>query len=308
MNFIRPLESSAMNIFITGSSGIIGSALIGHLLSKGNSFYCHEDPLWRDKGNLCVEAGLQEFVENSPLHAVINTGTTLPPLKRWQQNRASETYDNKIHKTRILSEYIAKLPIKPKVFIVFSHLGFYGDRGDKFLDETSFVGDDFHAEYCRKLELATTPARQAGIRVVNLRPGMIISNHIYPLLQLFVPHNVLFKGVWGTGKQYKSWISLKDATRAIEFIINNRDIQGPVNLTGSTPLTNLEFTQTFNSQFDSTSLRPFPAFLAQLLFEKITVSKLLFSCRALPRKLTHAGFSFRHLTLEEAIAESKLIE
>ncbi len=292
-----------MRVYITGSSGVITSALIGHLVSKGHSLYCHkheedneeEEAVWIDRG-------LERFIEESSLDAVIHPGEDLPLSKKWENSNESQYFENTIKKTRVLTEYLVGLKRKPKVFVIISNVGFYGDRGDRIIDETSCVGEGLHAEMCRQLETASLPARQAGIRVVHLRPGIVITPHLHAFLQSFMPYQKIFTGVWGDGKQYISWISIEDAAHIIEFILNRKDMTGPVNLTSATPLINKEFTETLALHTSTSTLRPIPAWIVRLLFGKISSSMLLSSHRALPKKLIASGYVFRHPTLEEAIA------
>ncbi len=291
-----------MRVYITGSSGVITSALIGHLVSKGHSLYCHkqegdneeEEAVWTDKG-------VERFIGESPLDAVIHPGDDLPLSRRWENSYESNYFENLIRKTRRLAEYLVGLKKKPKVFVLISNVGYYGDRGDSIIDETCCVGEGRHAEMCRQLEIASLPARQAGIRVVQLRPGVIISPHLPAFLQPFLSCQTLFTGVWGDGKQYLSWISIEDAVHAIEFILNRENMTGPVNLTTTAPLINREFTETLALPASSSTLRAIPAWLVRLLFGEISSSILLSSHRALPKKLMASGYVFQHPTLEETI-------
>ncbi len=288
-----------MNVYITGSSGVLGSALMGHLIARDYSLYCHENKVlgnneeygWKDKG-------LERFMENAPLEGVIHLEEDFPVTWKWSSEPVLRSFEEKIRSTRQLAEFLTNCKRKPKVVMVLSNVGYYGDRGERLLDETSFVGDSTYAEMYRQLEIATQPARQAGIRLIHLRPGMIIGPHINEMLSLFLPRGRFFTGVWGKGSHYLSWISIEDAVQAIEFILQNEDINGPVNLTSATPLTNRELTETLAAQPFS-SLRTIPACIVRHLFDKITCSLVLSSCRALPKKLQSAGYTFRHPNLEE---------
>jgi uncharacterized protein len=295
-----------MKIFITGSTGILSSALIGHLATKGHSLYCKKISLpGSTKETFSLPSSLNAFTKNKPLDAVIYPGEDIYPVKKWHSSTPEKIYNYQIRIIKYLAEHLATRKIKPKVFIVFSSVGFYGDRSDRILVETSFVGEDLHAEKCRQLEIATNSARQAGIRVILLRTSRIIGPHMDPFVQLYLPKNTLQKGLWGNGKQFVSWISTHDAVRAIEFAIQKDDISGPVNLTSPTPLSNIEFSNSLSLQDKSLIPHSVPSFMVRQLFDPITASILLASSRVLPKKLQVSGFTFVHPTLNDAVNQIK---
>lgn len=291
-----------MRIFITGSSGVIDSALLGYFFSIGHNIFCGEPSYSEDNDSpLSLPLGLQAFIDESPLEAVIHTGSDPLPSTKWRTSTAIRAYEEQIQTTRALAEYLASQKFKPRVFIVFSNSGYYGDRDDRVLIETSFVGQGIHAEMCQQLEIATNPARQAGIRVVLLRIARVIGPHGDPHLKYYLPGQKISKGLWGNGKQYVSWISTQDAIEAINYILEKKDISGPVNLTSPNPLSNIEFTRQLWSGKKHFFAKPMPTFMVKNMFDEITASILLSSCRISPRKLLMSGFSFKHSTLDTAL-------
>ncbi len=290
-----------MKIFFTSSMGVLGSALIGQLIEKKHTLYCQEKITGpQNSTQKCkLDHGLSSE-SDSPFEGVIYLAEEFPVNWKWSRPQTEKYFQQTIHHTHSLASQLANSFHKPKVFIVLSNVGYYGDRSDRHVDETSFVGDSSYAEIFRKLEIATQPAQQAGIRVIILRSGLILGNHIDERLRLFLPHNHFFSGIWGTGTQYLSWISSDDAVEAIEFMLHQTSIKGPVNLTSPTPLVNRELTSLMASS-NFSRFRATPTWMTRLLYEHITCSLLLTSCRAIPKKLLSSGFNFKNKTLEEFI-------
>ncbi len=291
-----------MRILFTGSTGIIASGLLGYLVSKGHTLCCNEMQINNEDFQLSWKDNrANDFIESSPLDALFHEGIYLPLFKKKDYLKEIQIFEKSILIVRSLCEYLCSLTQKPKLFILVSDTGYYADRQNRLIEDSSFVGEGPYAELCRQFEIATQPARRAGIRVVLLRTGLILNPEGNSLLESFLPKNSLISGIWGNGKQYLSWISTRDAMEAIEYILQKDDIRGPVNLTSPTPISNRELT----SSLSSSSGRSTPTFLVRHLFSEISGSRLLSSCRAYPRKLLQAGFSFNHATIEEYLLETK---
>jgi hypothetical protein len=190
---------------------------------------------------------------------------------------------------------------KPSVLVSTSAVGYYGDRGDELLDESSPPGNGFLAEVCKDWEAATTPARDAGIRVVNLRIGVVLDPKGGALSQMLTPFKLGAGGVLGSGRQYISWITLADIVRVIQFCLASSAISGPVNGVAPEPVTNREFTKALGRVLRRPTMFPMPAFAARMAFGEMADEMLLGGARVQPRVLTSAGFPFNHPALEPAL-------
>jgi uncharacterized protein (TIGR01777 family) len=182
-----------------------------------------------------------------------------------------------------------------------SAVGFYGSRGDEVLTEQSAAGDDFLAEVCREWEQATAAAERAGIRVVRLRFGVILSGHGGALKKMLTPFRLGLGGKLGDGRQYMSWVTLDDAVGAIEHALEALTLSGPVNVVAPQPVTNKEFTKAMGSALSRPTFFTVPAFAARLAFGEMADATLLSSQRAEPARLTESGFVFKYPEIEGAL-------
>ena len=189
----------------------------------------------------------------------------------------------------------------PKTLIVASAIGIYGDRGDEHLAEDSAHGSDFLAEVCKDWESAADPARAAGIRVVHLRFGVILSPKGGALKKMLLPFKLGAGGRIGSGKQYMSWIALDDVVGAIQHALSTESLEGPVNVTAPNPVTNREYTKTLGRVLWRPTIIPMPGFVARLAFGEVADALLLASQRTVPRVLENTGYEFRHTKLESAL-------
>jgi len=220
---------------------------------------------------------------------------------RWTDDQKRKIRDSRVNGTHLLSEAIAKLARKPKVFVCASATGIYGDRGDEKLDEQSESGGGFLAGVCREWEKASEPASKAGVRVVNLRYGPILARDGGMLAKLLTPFKMGMGGKVGSGKQYISWVSLEDAVRATKFAIDDEAIRGPLNVVSPNPVTNEEFTKTLGHVLNRPTALAMPAFAARLAFGEMADEMLLASQQVLPKRLNSAGFQFELPELERAM-------
>jgi len=220
---------------------------------------------------------------------------------RWTDEQKRKIRVSRINGTHLLSESIAKMTSKPGAFICASATGIYGDRDDETLDEQSESGGGFLAGVCREWEQATEPASKAGVRVVNLRLGPILARDGGMLSKLLTPFKMGMGGKVGSGKQYISWVALDDAVNAIKLAIDDKSIQGPINIVSPNPVTNEEFTKTLGHVLNRPTALAMPAFAARLAFGEMADEMLLASQKVLPKKLSQAGFQFRYPTLESAM-------
>jgi uncharacterized protein (TIGR01777 family) len=292
-----------MRILISGSSGLIGRSLTERLRSAGAtvcSLVRRKPEVSQNEIGWDPEAGVLDSSRLDGVDAVVHLAGK-PIAVRWTEEAKRAIRDSRVPATRKLAEAVAQLPGRPKVFIAASAVGFYGSRGDEPLDETSAPGTGFLADVCREWEESAAPARDAGIRTVNLRTGLVLSRAGGLLARLLPPFKMGAGGIVGTGRQWLSWISLADATAGIEYAIGAAGLSGPVNLTAPQPVPNAEFARTLGKILGRPTLVPVPAFAVSLLLGEMGDELLLSGQKVLPKKLLAAGFSFAHPDLESAI-------
>jgi hypothetical protein len=218
---------------------------------------------------------------------------------RWTDGRKARIRDSRIKGTRLLSQTLARLEPKPRVLVCPSGAGYYGDRGDEVLREKSGPGSDFLAGIVQDWEAAASPAAKAGIRVVNLRFGLVLGSGGGALAKMLMPFKLGLGGRLGSGKQYVSWISLDDALRAYHHALITEALGGPVNTAAPAPVTNAEFTRTLGRALKRPTLLPLPSFALRVLFGELA-DTLLFSTRMESPKLQNSGFQFHHPDLKTA--------
>lgn len=280
-----------MHIAMTGSHGLVGSALIaslerhGHQVTRLVRSHPFEHQL-KSEGSVDV---------------VIHLAGESVATGRWTRSKMDRIRLSRVHGTHLLCAAIASLPQKPKVLISASAVGYYGDRGSELLTEESSAGGLFLSEVCQAWERATDVAQEAGIRVVNLRIGMVLAVDGGALQKMLPAFRFGLGGRLGSGEQYISWISLEDLVRAIHFVIENESLTGPVNAVTPYPLTNAEFTRALASVLHRPALCHVPAFLLRFLLGRMADELLLASARVEPTKLLKSGFSFHFAHLDEAL-------
>ena len=187
-----------------------------------------------------------------------------------------------------------------RLFFLYS-IGFYGETASNTVSETSPNGDDFLAEVALKWEQATETAKQAGIRTVNMRTGIVLSKNGGALQKMLTPFNLGLGGIVGNGQQYMSWVSLNEMTRIIDFIIQHNDIEGPVNCVSPNAVSNKVFTKSLGQALSRPTLFPMPAFVAKLLFGEMADALLLTSIRVEPKKLQSMGYQFTDIDLTNTL-------
>src|SRR4051812_4172503 len=233
-----------MKVLITGATGLIGSALLERLLRAGHEIVPlsrsntkRSDVFWNPELNRV------EFGKDARFDAVIHlAGETV--AQRWTAKTKQRIRSSRVETTRSLSQSFAQLSSRPTVLLCASATGFYGDRGDELLDEQSAPGEGFLAEVCQEWESATEAAKGAGIRVVNLRFGVVLSRNGGALKKMLPIFRAGLGGKIGSGKQFWSWITLQDAISAIETILTSSAFSGPVNIVSPQPMRNIEFVRT----------------------------------------------------------------
>ncbi len=297
-------KPASLRIAVTGSSGLIGTRLAAFLAACGHHVRRvvrrPPDPdadeiSWDPLTGRIDAAALQET------DCVVHLAGHNVAAGRWTQARKDAIRTSRVVGTRLLSAALAKLANPPRALIAASAVGYYGDRGDETLTEDSPPGTGFLADVCRQWEAATGPAKQAGIRVVNLRIGVVLSAVGGALARMLSPFRLGVGGVVGSGQQYMSWITLNDLVAAAHHLIVNDDVSGPANAVSPNPVTNREFTKTLGGVLHRPTIFPLPASVVRLLFGEMGQALLLAGARVRPTKLQAAGFEFSHPHVEDAL-------
>ena len=293
-----------MQILLTGSSGLLGSALAPRLESLGHTVVRLVRANSDSNGpqiNWSPQAGLLEAEALEHLDAVVHLAGENIGARRWNPEQKARILASRTQGTGLLCRTLAALAHPPQVVICASATGFYGDRGDEILDEDSPVGTGFLAEVCQAWERAADPARQAAIRVAHIRFGMVLSRQGGALAKMLPPFSWGVGGRMGSGRQYMGWIALEDALGALLHILSRADLCGPVNAVAPQPATNAAFTRALGRALRRPAIMPLPAWAARLVAGEMADALLLASTRTVPRRLLDSGFQFCYPRLEEAL-------
>jgi uncharacterized protein (TIGR01777 family) len=293
----------AMKVAVTGASGLVGSALVPFLTTGGHEVVrlVRRHPRGEDEIGWDPSAGKIDGAALEGVDAVIHLSGENLAGGRWTEARKARLRDSRIDTTRLLARTLAGLERPPRVLVSASAVGFYGSRGDRWLDEDTSPGDDFLARLCQDWEAAAAPAAEAGIRVAHPRLGVVLSPRGGALGKMLLPFKAGLGGVVGPGTQHMSWVALDDVVGALHHALVH-DLTGPFNLVSPEPVTNREFTKTLGDVLGRPTLAPVPAFALRLaLGEEMANSTLLASQRARPGRLIASGYAFRFPSLEEAL-------
>jgi len=220
---------------------------------------------------------------------------------RWTAEKKRRIRESRTTATRLLVQTLTRLAKPPAVLVCASGVGYYGSRGDEVLTEDSRLGTGFLAELARDWEAATAPAIAQGMRVVNMRLGVVLSAQGGALATMLTPFRMGLGGVIGDGAQWMSWIALDDVIGAIRHALATDALRGPVNAVAPAPVTNAEFTRILGRVLGRPTLMPLPAFAARLTLGEMADELLLASQRAVPARLQASGYRFRYASLEEAL-------
>jgi uncharacterized protein len=290
-----------VRIIIAGSSGFIGTALIDRLRSDGHEVVrlVRRTPQSADEVSWNPAAGDLDPAVLADADVAVNFAGVGVGDKRWTDSYKQEILSSRVDSTVTLSRAIAEADPGPRVLLNASAIGFYGDRGDEVLDENSPPGDGFFPDVCRAWEAATQSAEEAGVRVCNLRSGLIVGPGGGMMKRLVPLYKAGLGGPLGNGRQYQSWVSLADEIGAIVFLIN-AELSGPVNLTGPTPVPNAVFADVLGHALRRPSLLPAPKFGLKLVLGEFGVNTVE-STRAVPRVLLDAGYEFIHPDVDRAV-------
>lgn len=290
-----------MLVALTGSTGLIGSALAPALREAGHEVRAlvrrepsaPEEVGW-DPESGSLDPGALEGVEAIVHLAGENIG------KRWSRATRQRVLDSRVQGTRLLAETAAQLERPPSVLVCASAVGYYGNRGDEVLTERSPRGSGFLADVVDAWEQAAEPARAAGIRTVHLRQGIVLSRHGGALAKLVLPFRLGLGGRVGSGRQWWSWVGLDDTVAAYLFALDH-PLTGPVNVVAPDVVTNREFVKALGRALRRPAVLPLPGLAVKAMFGRMGEEMLLGGQRALPAALTEAGFSFGRPDLDAAL-------
>ncbi|MFZ5623952.1 MAG: TIGR01777 family oxidoreductase [Gemmatimonadota bacterium] len=291
------------HVLVSGASGLVGTALGPFLTTQGHRVTRLVRRAARaDEIRWDPDHGLLDAAQLDGIDAIVHLAGASIADGRWTDARRQLIRDSRRQGTRLLSETIARLERKPAVLVSASALGIYGDRADEILDENSSPGDGFLADVCREWEAATRPAAEAGVRVVHVRFGVILSPAGGALRKMLLPFRLGLGGPLGPGTQWMSWISIDDAIGAIHHIMMTPTLAGPVNVVGPEPVTNRAFARTLGEVVHRPAIAAVPAPLLRAFFGEMAEATVLASQRGLPRRLLDSGYRFRHPTLGAALS------
>ena len=293
-----------MKILVAGSSGLIGAALVRRLVDDGNEVLrlvrrevSGVDEVQWDPVAGSIDAALLEGVE-----AVVHLGGASIAGKRWNAAYKQEIRDSRVSSTQILSETVARLQSKPVVFLCASALGYYADRADEILTENSPKGDGFLADVTAEWEGATLSASEAGIRVCNMRIGVVLSKTGELPRSMLIPFKLGLGGKLGNGRQYMSWVHLDDVVGAFAHALNTPSLSGPVNIAAPNPVTNAEFTRALAKALSRPAIFAVPGFALRIAMGEMAQFALS-SARLYPLRIIESGFKFRWADVESALRD-----
>jgi uncharacterized protein (TIGR01777 family) len=293
-----------MKILVAGSSGLIGSALVKRLKQEHHevSRLVRRPPTSADEIQWYPPSHTIDEARIAGIEAVIHLGGASIAGKRWNDAYKREIRDSRVSSTHLLSEALARMPQKPRVFLCASALGYYGERGDELLPESSRKGDGFLADITAEWEAATAPASEAGIRVCNMRIGVALSKTGELPRSMLLPFKLGLGGKLGNGRQYMSWIHIDDVVGAFAHALNTPSMHGPINLSAPNPVTNAEFTRTLARVLSRPAFFTVPAFALRIAMGEMAEFALA-SVRMYPLRITESGFKFKWDNIEAALRD-----
>jgi uncharacterized protein (TIGR01777 family) len=295
-----------MRVLVSGSTGLLGSALVPALRAARHHVVRlvrpgpGARPLPPDTRAWDPARGVLDPADLEDLDAVVHLGGE-NVAGWWTAAKKRRIRESRVQTTALLAGALARVATPPRVLVCASAVGYYGDRGAEVLTEASPPGTGFLAEVCRAWEAAAAPAAARGLRVVHTRFGIVLSAAGGPLAAMLVPFRLGLGGRIGGGTHFVSWVALDDAVAAIAAALEQEALAGPVNVVAPTPVTNAEFTATLGRVLGRPTVLAVPATPLRLLLGEMATEMLLVSQRAVPARLSSAGFGFRYPTLEPAL-------
>ena len=292
-----------MKVAITGSHGLIGSALVPRLTAAGHAVIrVVRGAAGPGEASWDPAGGTIDIAALGGVDAAIHLAGVGIADRRWSAAHKAAVFDSRVRGTRVLAEALARLEPRPSVLLSGSAVGYYGDRGGEDLTESSEAGTGFLAEVCRQWEAAASPADDAGIRVLRLRTGIVLSPAGGALAKQLPLFRLGVGGRLGSGRQYMSWIALDDDVAAIAFALTADGLRGAANLTAPNPVTNAELAAAIGRALHRPAALPVPAAALKIaLGRQMATEMLLGGAKVLPRALQEAGYAFAHPEVEEAL-------
>jgi uncharacterized protein len=297
-----------MKILVTGSSGLVGTALVSALARGGHTVCRLVRPQTAGGGGAKEGFGVAWNPATGELggagvgaDAVVNLAGASIADRRWTTQRKELLCSSRIETTRSLVGALAKMNARPSVLVSASAIGYYGDRGDETLTEESKAGTDFLAELVQEWEVEARKADALGIRVVLARFGIILAREGGALPKMMLPFKFGAGGKLGSGQQWMSWVALEDIVGILRFAIENASVRGAINMVSPQPLQNGEFTYVLAKAMHRPALFPAPAFGLRLALGEMADALLLSSQRVLPRAVEKTGYQFLHSDLSTAL-------
>jgi len=293
-----------MHVLIAGGSGLIGQSISKLLESRGHRIsILSRNPSKHDNAvGWDIESGEIELEKLKEIDLCINLAGENISEKRWSDKQKDKIQSSRINSVRTLHNAFAKLKNPPKSFISASAIGYYGDRSDELLTEESSSGNNFLSETVDKWETEIFKMSSLGISTTALRFGVILSSSGGALRQMLPIFKLGLGGRLGSGDQFFSWISLDDASRAVEFVINEK-LSGAINVVSPQPITNSDFTKALGETLKRPTCFPVPKFALRLALDQMADELLLSSTRVQPKRLLESCFSFNHTRIEDALRD-----
>lgn len=298
-----------MKVAVTGATGLIGSALCKDLSKDGVEVLAiTRRP--SDIGGLLkpVRWDPERGFDSAALAALEGVDAVVhlageSIAKRWSAAQKERIRASRVQGSRTLVEALKKLAKRPSVLVAASAVGYYGDTGDQELDESSPAGSGFLPDVCKAWEAETARAAEAGVRVAQLRIGIVLSSKGGALREMLTPFKLGLGGPVGSGRQWMSWVHIEDVVGAIRFALESASLTGPVNVTAPRPERSADFTRALGKVLKRPAFLPAPGFALKLAFGEMAQGLLLEGQKVLPRALEKAGYAFKHPELEPALAD-----
>ncbi len=292
-----------MHIAVTGASGLVGSQLTHLLLENGHRVtrMVRREPSGDDEVRWDPTAESFDASSLDGVDAVVHLAGENIGEGRWNAAKKKAMRASRVDATRVLCDGLANMINPPKTLVCASAIGFYGERGDESMTEDCPPGEGFLADLVRDWEQASASAVAAGIRVVTLRLGVLLSLDGGALAKMITPFKLCAGGKVGDGKQYWSWMSIDDAAGVILHSLVTEELAGPVNAVAPNAVTNLSFTKTLGGVLHRPTIVPMPAFMAKIALGEMAEELLLTSTRVVPTKLIESGYVFKHAELKDAL-------
>lgn len=286
---------------VTGASGLVGRALTERWRARGDRVIEMVRRAARGPDELRWDPTAAEF-DATPLEGmdgVVHLAGENVAAERWTAEFKERIRDSRVQGTRALVTALTRLEQAPRVLISASGVGYYGHRGDEWLEEDSAPGTGFMADVCQEWEAAAR-AFDARSRSVQLRIGMVLSHRGGALAKMLLPFRMGLGGRLGTGKQYVSYVGLDDLVRIVEHVLDDEALQGPVNATAPSPVPQREFARALGQAVGRPAFMPVPAFAVRAVFGELS-DEVLTGQRVRPKRLADSGFEFRHSGVDEAL-------